>query len=185
MSKKSIFKKIVEAKANGTGRPFESGKYRLTLQKLFIHEGFKGSTFIAELLVRGSQATGEVNRHSGKPEIPVPAGTIGSFAVGLDNPNAKGAQFSNVKRFLLALLGENEDEVTNEKFLEMLEELCGDEGEKAQPLKGAYIDLETFKKPKQSNQNEDFTHHRWTHVPMDEAALSASRAALEKAASAE
>lgn len=176
-SKKNIFKKIAESKAAGAGRPFDPGKYKLTLQKLFIHEGFKGSTFIAELLVRESQSTGEVNR-AGKVEIPLKEGVTGSFAVNLDNPNAKGSQYSNVKRFTLALLGEDEDAVTNEKFIELLEELAGEAGEKSQPLRGAHIELETFKKPKQSNANEDFTHHRWTHVPMTEAELKASRASL-------
>jgi hypothetical protein len=184
MSKKSIFKKIADAKAAGAGRPFDPGKYKLTLQKLFIHEGFKGSTFIAELLIRESSSTGEVNR-AGKVEVPLQAGVTGSFAVNLDNPNAKGSQFANVKRFILALLGEDEDVVTNEDFMESLENLCGEEGEKAQPLRGAAIELETFKKPKQSNPNEDFTHHRWTHVPMTEDELAAARAGLDGASGAE
>lgn len=185
MSKKSIFKKIAEAKAAGTGRPFNPAKYQLAVSKLWINEGFKGSTFICELMTLAAESTGAVDRLTGKDEVPVPVGAIGSFAVNLDNANAKGSQFSNVKRFLLALLGEDEDAVTNEKFMELLEQLCGEEGEKAQPLRGHRIDLETFKKPKQSKPEEDFTHHRWTHVPMTGDELKAARAAMDKSRDAE
>jgi hypothetical protein len=181
MSMKNIFKKIAESKATGTGQRFNPAGYELVVGKLWINEGFKGATFICEMVVRKSTSTGAVDRLTGKPEIPLGEGSIGSFAVNLDNPKAKGSQYSNVKRFILGLIGADEAEVTNDQFIETLEELCGDKAVKDQPMRGKRVDLATFKTPKVGNPAEDFTNHQWSYVEQTEADIAAERAKLDQA----
>ncbi len=179
---KGIFKKIAESKSNGTGRPLEPARYgKLAVSKCFIHEGFKGASFIAEFIVREMTPTGEIDRKTGKPCLPVEVGSMASFVVNLDNPNAKGAQFSNVKRFILALFGKEESEVSNEEFMDTLEDLCGEGTLETQPVRGRLISCETFKKPKASKPEEDFTHHRWSHVSQTDEEILAERKALDAA----
>jgi hypothetical protein len=180
MALKDMLKKVAGAAASGTGRPFEPGKYRLMLEKLFCLEGHKGTTFISEFRVLDSLSTGEVDRKTGRPCMPVAAGSLGSFVVNLSNQNAQGAQFANVKRFILALLNADEGAVSEEDFLETLQDLCGPEGDAAQPRRGQIIELETFKKPKVRKPEEDFTHHRWTYVPQTDEQIAAQRAELDK-----
>lgn len=169
----SFFKKIAESKASGSGKNFVPGGYDLVVRKMFLHEGHGGTMFITNFKILKSWETAD-----GKPHA---AGGDVDFVVNLSNVNAQGSQFANVKRFILALFGYSEDEVSQDDFIKTLEELCGEAGEKAQPMRGARITAEVWNKPQKKDPTKSFTNHRWTHVPMSAADLEASRKVLDAA----
>lgn len=170
----SFFEKIAKSQASGSGKNFIPGCYdELQLKKMFLHEGHSGTMFIVNFKVLASSENSD-----GKPHA---AGSNVDFIVNLSNVKAQGAQFSNVKRFVLALLGFEEDEVTQDDFVKSLHELVGPEGTKAQMMRGARIKCEVWTKPQKNDPNKSFTNHRWTHIAQTEADIAAGRKSLDGA----
>jgi hypothetical protein len=152
----------------------------LTHKELKFHDGHGGQMFIAKHRIDASKKT--------EDKDPLPAGGEVDFVVNLSNQKAQGSQYSNVKRYILALLGYEEDDVTNEDFSATMEELLGEEGVKAQPMRGKKINTEAWNKLKKSSKDKAvhsasdyFTNHRWTHVPQTNEEIAAGRAALDAA----
>jgi len=181
----SVFQKIADSNASGSGHNFKPGGYELIVKKMFIHEGFNGLFFISEHLIDKSWPV-DPN------DSPRASGTSVSFCSTLGNPKAKGSDFAEVKRYVLALLGYDENQVTNEQFAATMEELVGKEprkdakgnvipaGEKVQAMRGKRIKTECWTKPQKGDPTKGFTRHAWEHVHQKPEDIAAARMALDK-----
>lgn len=176
---RALFEKIAKAKASGGGTLINDGKYTFMVKKLIAENKFKGACFIAELFVVKSEDTFtgvEANKK----------GTSCSFVLNLDKNIAAAG---NAKAFLLALDGRKESDVKDEEFIALLEEATNDDPTRGvvQPLRGALIADETFRKTVQSGPRagQPFTGHNWSHIEQTGEELAKRRAeldAIEKAA---
>lgn len=181
---------LARARATGTGKYFTPGRYELVLTDLRVKRERSGRMFIAEHKILRSEATGELDRQ-GKPYIPPAAGSSVTFIVNLDNRNADGSQYSNVKRYLLHLLGGDEDATSDADFIALCKGLGIGEGanpteeaeiraaEKAQPMRGKFINTECWNKAQKKDPTKDYTNHKWQHVPQSAESVSAERAKLD------
>ena len=171
----AILKKIAEARASGGGNLIQDGKYRLTVLKLLLEQKYNGTCFIAEFLVDTAMAVFD----DVKPNAP---GTTCSFVVNMDGAGKLSAA-GNIKQFILALMGEEEGNVTGSDFQATLGELISD----AQPARGMQIDDETFRKFARSGKNSEadskgrppMTMSRWTTVRQTAEEITAQRKTLD------
>lgn len=146
---------------------------------MWLKKGHKGLMFKTEFLVNASRDT-EKDPKTGAVTPCNKVGTTCAEIQNLDSTTAQGSQFSNVKALILALLGFDEKEVTNDDFTKTLEELLGPAGEKAQPLRGIRVKCEAFWKEKRTKPGEFIVKKKWTHVGgQTEQSIAARRAELD------
>ena len=168
MITKQLAERIAAAKATGGGNLITDGDYIFEVEKILLHAGYKGTSFIAEMRVVESEPTVE-------GVAPNKGGSAASLIVNLDkNPEMAPG---NVKAFVLALLGLDESATSTEQFVGHLEGLLAD----AQPARGMLVADTTFRKKIQKGPNIDkpFTGHKWSHVPQTAAEVASRRAAQE------
>lgn len=140
----ALLKQIAQAKAAAGGNYLRDGKYVLILDKLIIEDKWDGTRqsphFIAELFVLESQNDPTAKDDKGNPVLANATGTTATFLQQLEkNPQTA---FPQTKAFLLAVTGDKEEEVDEEEFVEALQGAVG----KDQPLRGAMIKAETYRK---------------------------------------
>jgi hypothetical protein len=156
-------KKVAEASANKSGTPLVDGNYLLTVVNLIVHDGYKGTSFIAEMVVDESSTA----REGIRPNAP---GTRASYVVNLTK-NEMGP--GNAKSYILALLGKEESEISDEDFIEALQGLVTPD----QPARGPQLRDSTFFK--NTKDGRPFTGHNWSYVDQTEEEVAARRAEID------
>lgn len=173
--RRAVLEKIAKARASAGGNYIRDGKYRFLVHRLLLEDKFSGTCFIAELEVVSAEAQ--------FPDItPNQPGTMASYAVNLDG-NGKQSAPGNIKAFVLALLGFEENEVSDGDVAEALDGLTSD----AQPGRGMYIDTETWRKQARSGKNAELDEkgrgkllmNSWAHVEQTEAEVAERRKQID------
>lgn len=162
----AIAAKLAAAKPTQSGNVIRPGNYVFEcIKMLFMPQGngvgqaFGGDMFVIELSVLESSPTGELSR-DGKPINPNAPGTVASYVINLSKMQNGGG---DVKTFLMALLGEPEENIT----ADVITGACSDE----QPYKYLKVKDQAWNKPQKGDPRKDFTRHRWETIPMTEADL--------------
>lgn len=169
LNKADLLKKIAGAKASAGGNVIKDGTYLFEVVQLLLEQKFNGAMFIAEMIVREAQASGEKDERGVAVE-PNKVGSTCSYVVNLDkNVSAAG----NAKAYILALYGMQENEVSEGDFMEALSQVT----EKDQPAKGMLIGDNTFRKTIRGGPNagKPFTAHRWVTVEQSEEEIAGRR----------
>lgn len=166
----ALAKKIAEAKASASGNRIKEGMYVLELLKVICEQKFKGTMFIAEMLVRESAAI------SDKVE-PNKVGTTCSIAYNLDGGGKAGeAAKSNTKKFVCALFG-LDLECDGDEFTEKLSHILDDK----QPARGMLISCETVRQEIQTGKmaGTEGVFPRFEHVDQTDKEITERRKALD------
>jgi hypothetical protein len=175
----NVYDIIGTAQASKGGTHIRDGKYTFAVEKIGIHTGGQNSEvfFIAELRVLESAKVfvdpAMLAEDEGQPE-PNAVGTTASVVCNLTkHASAKG----NAKAFLVGVyggLGYTEDQVTPQ----LTQIACGD----AQPLRGAIVKDETFRKAIRTGANagKPITLHRWSPQLQTAEEIKAVRAYLDQ-----
>jgi hypothetical protein len=170
-----ILMRIAKAQASNGGNYIRDGIYTFCVAKIILDQKQNGNMFIVEFKVLESQnIPGIVDEKTGKPVLANPVGTMCSMALNLDtNKSAVG----NAKAFVLALLGEDEANVTDEEFEEALGHLI----DKDQPARGMKIANETFRKAIKggANAGKPYVGNRWQNIDETAEQIAARRAWLD------
>jgi len=174
MGIQDIAKKMAAAKAAGGGNYLRDGKGRLIVKSIAQDKLYKGDTFIAELQVERSDSYSDAIGTDGKPVLANAPGSTVSFIQQFDQ--FADTAFPNTKAFLLALVGEAEENVSEEAFVKLYEKAVS----KGNPFRGWYLDFETYRKPSRKT-GKILTLPKWTHVPQQLEEIAARRAQLDGA----
>ncbi len=134
--------KFLKSNEPGTGVYIDPGVYKLQIERVRVHEGHKGTSFIVDFTVLESERLGTY------PE-PTPTGTRAAYVVKLDDPNNMG--LGAMKAFFRAC----EPSATDE----LLFDLCQAAIAADQPLKGATI--RTVAQHKKTAKGNNFTTFSW------------------------
>ena len=162
----SILDKIANAQATGGGNWIMDGDYRFIVERISLHDGFEGTSFIAELYVKESKGV----LKDVEPNSP---GTTCSF---VQNLTKHASAPGNVKAFMLSVLkplGYGEADFN----AQVLEEAKSD----AQPLRGVEVADTTFQGKIRSGKNagQAITKHKWSSVDQTPEEIKAARAFLD------
>ena len=176
-SAREIAKKIRKSREANGGNWLKQDKGRLIVKALKLEDMFKGTTFVAELLVESSESIPGAKNDAGEPELANPAGTTVSYVQQLDeNPDVA---YPNMKSFLYKLLDESDESIDAAAAARIARgekkpgEWTGDDefGEdlagltsKDQPARGMAIDFETFQKQARESKKL-LTLPKWATVP--------------------
>lgn len=163
----SLQKKIAEAKATAGGTPLADGNYVLEVEQVLVAQKYKGVFFTLEARVVESEAV----RKDVEPNMPGSSCT--PIHCNLDtNESAPG----NMKACIFALLGLG-PETSNEVYLKEVERVTSE----AQPLRGALVCAETYRKTTQKGPNagKEGCYPKFIHVEQTEAEIAARRKVLD------
>lgn len=174
--KRSVYEKIASSKSTGGGNLIRDGRYRFVVKSLILDSKNSGDCFIAEFEVVESEKIFE------DVEPNKPTSTC-SYVVNLDGAGKLSAP-GNIKAFILALLGEDEDSVSEKELADITEELTSEN----QPARGMLIADETWRKFSRSGKNANpdskgrppMVMNRWSHVPQTKEEVAERRKHLDK-----
>ena len=107
MGIKDIAARIGQARANGGGNYLKDGRGIGIVKALKQENLHKGETFIAELLIESSEASGEVNPDGTSVGPPNPPGSTVSMIQQFEE--FPETAFNNTKTFIYALMGETDE----------------------------------------------------------------------------
>lgn len=159
----NIFNQVAQSSAGGGGNRIQDGEYLYRVERLLMEKKFGGTCFIAEFKVEEAKPVFDDVQ-------PNAVGSTCSFVINFDGPGRQSAP-SNVKAFVLALLGVNEAETSVGELVETLKELTGP----AQPARGMLIRNETYRKYARTGKNSQpdkagrppMVMNSWKHVPAE------------------
>jgi hypothetical protein len=178
-----IYSSVANAEVFGSGTKIRDGKGRLILNNMYFKDGFKGTFFIADLVVEESQKIPVVSEKTGEkldvePNAP---GTSTSFVVQVNNPKNKGAE-GYVLDFVMTLQGLDHTQMKNEEKCANIKANVGmktkDASPKVSPLRGATIDYETYRKVADKSGKE-LVVPKWSHVKQTPEDILARRQIIE------
>jgi hypothetical protein len=181
---KALFKKIAGSQANNKSDNFRDGRGVAEIDELKYENLNDGATFIARVKILSSEPKDEFELakfEPGKPHqyveprIKAATNPPGSKLGWVQKTDKFKSAPGNVKAFVLALLGFDEAEVSEDEFAETLEELVG----KDQPAKGMLISFDTYRQMTRTGANAGSinTYVSWAHVKQTEEEIKARRAA--------
>lgn len=153
----ALLRKIADSAVSGGGNNIRDGRYRFAIKKLALEDKFSGTVFIAEFVVVAASKIPVTSLKTGeKLNIePNEAGSDVSWVQLVDkHPSALG----NIKGFALELFGETEASVSDDEFVETLQELT-----EKNAAQGMLIDAETYRKVTKENGIE-ITIPKWHNV---------------------
>ena len=192
-------------RANTKSDNIKDGRGRLLVLKNVYGDMNDGATFVGEFKVLTSAAKGDMALQPfspGKPQLQVdpprqaecnqPGSIIGWPQKLKKHKSAAG----NVKAYILALLGFQENEVTPSDFASAVQQLVNDDAKAGavQPGRGMLIDFETYRQTTKTGPNagQINTYIRYITVPRGNdandvnsnhpAQIAARRAELDKSA---
>lgn len=148
---------VLNAKPSQASNYIVPGQYEWEVQNLIWE---KAKPFIAELKCVTSSPTGEVDRKTSQPFIPVAPGGVSAYIVkviGGDRDPGPG----NILSFLMSLTGKKKEELSK-AYVKLL---CSD----LQPYRFARIKDLAFNRPQKNDPSKDFTYHRWETCAQSEA----------------
>jgi len=163
-------KKLAAAKVSGSGTPLRDGSYVLEINDILVSQKYKGTFFTVETtIVESEKIIPEV-----EPNLP---GTKASALHTNLDTNEMGP--GNMKQAVCAICNLPED-VDEETYLKELARITDDK----QPMRGALVLVETFRKTTQKGPNAGKvgTYPKFIHVEQSEAEIAARRKAQEEAA---
>lgn len=155
-----ILNQIAGANATAGGNFIRDGEYLYTIKSTIIQKGHTGVCWIAELRV-------DEARQTEKDVEPNPVGSIVSM---ICNFTKHVAAPGNAKAYVLAAVGNKENEVTQEQMAAMLQQVVSS----GQPLCGVQIRNSTYRKMTRDNKTR-LTLNRFEHVPNQSAQDIAGR----------
>ena len=142
---------VVNAEVVDMNLPYvNAGKYKIKIDTLKDHSGFKGRTFLM---------TFEITKvYQGQD----PIGRRCIWALKLDQPNTKTMNLSQIKKFMATALEGTPEELTNED----IDKVMSPEN----PLNGVEVGLDAYKKEGEPKIAGDpppiYTNLRW--IPLSE-----------------
>lgn len=171
--KKKILKKIAESSVSGGGNNIRDSRGRLVVKKLALEDGFKGSRFVAEFIVVGSNKVHVTSLKTGNI-LDIAPHTVGEEVSWVQMLDEHDSAFGNVKGFILELFGEKE--ASNDEIFETLTRICGlsDDPKDNVDCSGMAVDYDTYRKVTRANQIE-ITLIKWKHVEQEDGDVSAMR----------
>lgn len=198
------FLKRIASKATRSsqgGNHFKQGRGRAMVKNLKMEKNEDGQYFVGEFYIVSSEDIPGAVDDKGRPENANPAGTSVSYPCLIwKHKSAPG----NIKGLILALTGDKEDEISEMDFFKGLLNACtsttitggieapnekfeDEHGKpwkfsKANPLRGAVIDFETYQSKIKTGPNAGslMTKPAWTHVPQSSEDIKKGRDFLDK-----
>jgi hypothetical protein len=164
MNRTAIAQKIAKAAASNGGNYIKDGRYTFAVTKIEFAEKKVGACFIAEFRVLEAAAT----------EDGVAPNAVGSTCSMVQPIDKFDSAAGNVKSFICALAGADPKTVTEDEFVETLDELAGE----ANPGRGMLIKCETYRKLTKKG-DKTLVLPRWEHVSQDEKSIEATRKKLD------
>lgn len=155
-----ILNQIAGANATAGGNFIRDGAYLYTIKSTIIQKGHTGVCWIAELRVDEAKQT----------EKDVEPNPVGSIVSMICNFTKHVAAPGNAKAYVLAAVGNKENEVTQEQMAAMLQQVVSS----GQPLCGVQIRNSTYRKMTRDNKTR-LTLNRFEHVPNQSAQDIAGR----------
>lgn len=185
---KDIFSKIATTSANSKGDFFKKGSGRAVILECLRKNGDSGESFIARCKIL------EV-----KPKDGAPCNNVGDRVGYVQLLEKFKSAASNVKSFVLAVVGLREADVSAEDFVETIEDMvnyqAGTKSEyngriinNVQVARGMLVDFDSYDQQSKAQKAEGLgkfnTYVRFVHVPAteglnDEASVAKRRAELD------
>jgi hypothetical protein len=174
---RAALEKIAGSKLSGGGNHVRDGEYLFTVKKLFGKQGHKGQSVVLELLVESAKGVGEKNPDGSSVE----PNAVGTHCSTTWNITKHDAAAGNVKSFVLAILGLQENQMTEAKYLEILAKVTDDA---TNPLRGMRVRGVTYRTTIKSgpNANKPFVGMNWEKVTQAKEEVRARRAQLDVSA---
>jgi len=173
MNRAQLLREIAKASTVSGGNNLRDGRGRLAIKRLALEDGFKGTRFTADFVVVGSQKIPVMGIKAEKTldvEPNPPSSEVGWIQIFNDKHlSSHGA----VKTFVLALFGEAEAEVSDDDFIDTLDELVTKNS-----AHGMVIDYETYRKVTRENEIE-IVLPKWFHVEQTSEDAAKTRAWME------
>lgn len=164
MVAKSIISGLLNAKVSQSNPSITDGKYKLAVKNVFIKDGHKGTSFIAEFVVLDSSPIYVPDDVRNEEEIsrdlkPLPPGTECGYVVNLTKNPDMG--FNNTIATLQAIMGGAPDEDTLKTVIGQLET-----GEASTLFRGVIVNATTNRRliSKGPNAGKPFTAIKWGAV---------------------
>lgn len=157
----ALAKKIANAKVSGAGNRITDGDYVLMVKQIICEQKYKGTFYIPEFEVVESAKT----HPTVEPNV---KGSDCSCAFDIEAAGAKGeAARSNAKQFVCALLGLDEEKVSEADFIAKAGEYAGGKGTPdALRARGMYVACTTFRNTIKTGPNagKEGAFPRFSHV---------------------